>query len=432
MRYEYFIAKKVAAGKKKSFTRLIIRIAIVAIALSMTVMICSTALISGFKQEISEKIFGFWGHIHITDTGIYQSLAEENNPISVDQPFYPDMLKNKQVEYPAPFTFLGAEFERWKWTKGGVKHIQVFALREGIIKAKDDIEGIILKGAGSDYNWEFLQSYIKEGEILAWNDTAASDGILLSQQTADRLQLNVGDRIRVIFVEKTEPIQRGFTVKGLYKTGLEEYDSKFAIVDIRKLQQLMGWEEDEVGGFEVFIEDMDDIVPISNYIYYQELPNDLYAETIVEKDREIFQWLSLQDINEVVILVLMVIVAIINMVTALLILILERTNMIGVLKALGSSNWGIRKIFLYYAAYIIALGIFWGNLIGLLLCFLQQKFRFITLDEQNYYLEYAPVDINLWVILLLNIGTLIVVLLFLIVPSYLVTRISPIRAIRFK
>jgi lipoprotein-releasing system permease protein len=242
----------------------------------------------------------------------------------------------------------------------------------------------------------------------------------------------VGDRLRVVFVEKEEPIQRRFVVNGIFKTGLEEYDSRFALVDIRKIQQLMGWSEEQVGGFEVFIDDIEDLDPIANHIYYDVLPEDLYAETIEEKFREIFQWLALQDINEVVIMGLMIIVAIINMITALLILILERTNMIGTLKSLGSSNWGIRKIFLYYAAYIITLGIFWGNLIGLLLCFLQDKFRFITLDEQNYYLEYAPVEVNFGTILLLNVGTLLVVLLFLIVPSYLVTRISPIRAIRFR
>lgn len=431
MKYEYLIARKVATGRKKSFTRLIIRIAIVAIALSMTVMICSTALISGFKQEISGKIFGFWGHIHITGSSIYQSLVE-NDPISIDQPFYPDLLKDEKVEFAQSNEFLGRTYERWVSTKGGINHIQVFALRSGIIQANDEIEGIVLKGAGADFKWAFIEQYLQEGELLSWSDTTISNGILVSRQTADRLKLSVGDRIRIVFVEKDEPIQRAFQVKGIFKTGLEEYDSRFALVDIRKIQQLMGWTEDQVAGFEVFVDDIDDLTPIANHIYYEELPNELYAETIEEKFREIFQWLSLQNINEVVIMSLMIIVAIINMITALLILILERTNMIGTLKALGSSNWSIRKIFLYYAAYIIGLGIFWGNLIGLGLCFLQDRFKLIRLDEKSYYLDYAPVDVDFWSILLLNTGTLIVVLLFLIIPSYLVTRISPIKAIRFK
>jgi lipoprotein-releasing system permease protein len=431
MNYEYFIARKVATGQKKSFTRLIIRIAIIAIALSMSVMICSSALIAGFKQEISEKIFGFWGHIHITGSSIYQTVVE-NDPIDKRQDFYPDLLKGEQITYLDRSEFFGREWIRERQTRGGVSHIQVFALRSGIIQANEEIEGIVLKGAGEDFNWTFMQDYLREGELLSWQDSTISDGILISEQTADRLKLGVGDRLRVVFVEKEEPIQRRFVVNGIFKTGLEEYDSRFALVDIRKIQQLMGWSEEQVGGFEVFIDDIEDLDPIANHIYYDVLPEDLYAETIEEKFREIFQWLALQDINEVVIMGLMIIVAIINMITALLILILERTNMIGTLKSLGSSNWGIRKIFLYYAAYIITLGIFWGNLIGLLLCFLQDKFRFITLDEQNYYLEYAPVEVNFGTILLLNVGTLLVVLLFLIVPSYLVTRISPIRAIRFR
>jgi len=431
MHFEYFIAKKVATGKKKSFTRLIIRIAIIAIALSMSVMICSTALISGFKQEISGKIFGFWGHIHITATDIYQSLLE-SNPVKQEQDFYPSLAEVEQVSYAETVEIFGSEFERWKKTKGGVRHIQVFALRSGIIQAKGEIEGIILKGAGQDFDWDFLGAYLSEGETLSWNDTLASDGILISRQTANRLKLSVGDRLRVVFVEKDDPIQRRFEVKGIYKTGLEEYDSRFAIVDIRKIQQLMGWDANEVGGFEVFIDDIDDLDALADYIYYEQLPDDLYAEPINKKTPEIFQWLALQDINEVVILALMIIVAIINMITALLILILERTNMIGILKALGSTSWSVRKVFLYYAAYIVGLGIFWGNVIGISLCLLQDQFRFITLDEENYYLDYAPIDLNFWVILALNVGTLLVVLLCLILPSYLVTRISPIKAIRFK
>ena len=220
-------------------------------------------------------------------------------------------------------------------------------------------------------------------------------------------------------------------MKGIYKTGLEEYDRLFALADIRQVQRLLGWSENEVGGFEVFIDDIDDLTAITDYIYFQVLPNNLYAETIREKFSEIFDWLDLQDINEGVILTLMVLVAIINMMTALLILILERTNMIGTLKALGASNWGIRKIFLYYAGYIIVMGLFWGNLIAVTLGLLQERFGFIRLSEENYYLSVAPVELNLWSILLVNAGTLLVILIFLILPSYLVTRISPVKAIRF-
>ncbi|MBR9923061.1 MAG: ABC transporter permease [Bacteroidetes bacterium] len=431
--YEYFLARKVAASGQQSFSRLIIRIAIVAIALSVSVMIVATALIAGFKNEISDKIFGFWGHVHITDTNLSSSFLEAA-PIDRNQDFYPFLDTIKQVQYTAPATFMGRETDRFKTytTEGGIGHIQVFALKAGIIQTKKAIEGIILKGVDRDFNWEFLQRYLVEGEPLNLPDSSASDEILVSRQTADRLELAVGDRFIVHFVEQNEQLRRAFTVSGIYKTGLEEYDSKFALVDIRKIQQLLKWTEDQVGGFEVFIDDIDDLGFLTEYIYLERLPPELYAESIREKFPNIFEWLELQDINEVVILALMLVVGIINMITALMILILERTNMIGTLKALGSTNWSIRRIFLYYAGYIILLGLFWGNLIGLGLCWLQDRFEFIKLSEADYYLAVAPVDVNFWLVLLLNILTLVVTLLFLIVPSWLVTRINPVRAIRFK
>ncbi len=431
MNYEYYIAKKVALGKKKSFTRLIIRIAIVAIAISMAVMICTTALVSGFKQEVKEKIFGFWGHIHITKSGVYESVVD-NAPISDSLITELESLKGERFVINGTYTFLGREYEKDYKSKKGISHVQSFALISGIIKAKDDNEGVILKGAGRDFNWNFLSEYLLEGDTIQWNDTLASNEMLISEQTSNRLQLKVGDRVRFAYLDGQDFLQRAYKVSGIYRTGLEEFDRRFAIVDIRKIQQMKDWKPDEVGGFEVFIDDVDDMGIITEHLYFQVLDNEVFAETIEEKQKEIFQWLELQNINEIVILTLMIIVAIINMMTALLILILERTNMVGVLKALGSSNWGIRKVFLYYAAYIIVLGVFWGNFIGLTLCFLQERYKFIKLDEANYYLSYAPVEVNLWSILLLNLGTLLIVILFLILPSYLVTRINPIKAIRFK
>ncbi|MCO6480935.1 MAG: ABC transporter permease [Phaeodactylibacter sp.] len=435
MNFERFIARRVAASGQQSFSRLILRIAVAAVALSVAVMICSNALISGFKKEISTKIFGFWGHIHITDTDINRSLLEAY-PISKDQPFYPALDTIGRLEYLQQEEWFGYRVERRKETKGGIRHIQVFAIKPGIIEAgkkKDkEIEGIILKGIGEDFDWAFMDQYIKRGRAINLPDSAMSDEILISDQTAARLQVDTGDTFIVHFVQQGEQLKRRFTVSGVYRTGLEEYDQKFALVDIRQIQRLLGWDADQVSGFEVFIDDIDDLAPITEFIYFEELPPDLYAETIREKLPEIFDWLDLQDINEVVILSLMITVAIINMITALMILILERTNMIGILKALGSNNWSIRKVFLYYAAYIIAVGLFWGNFIGIGLCLLQDRFEFITLSEENYYLSTAPIDLNFWPILLLNLGTLAVTLFFLIIPSYLVTSISPVKAIRFK
>lgn len=428
--FEFYIAHKVIRSGEQSFARLIIRIAVVAVAISTAVMICAMALIAGFKKEISGKIFGFWGHIHITDTELYQSLLEIQ-PIALNQPFYPSLDTLESISYPATHRFAGFQWQGLEKTHGGIRHIQAFTLKPGIIKSRNEMEGIILKGVGSDFDWEFLKSYLQEGAPFDFNQSEAGDGILISRQTANRLNVQVGDRFRVHFVEKGNQIKRSFTVSGIFKTGLEEYDSKFALVDIRKIQQLLGWEENQVGGFEVFIDDIRDLDAFSEYIYYRILPPDLYAESIRQKMPQIFEWLSLQDINEMVILTLMTIVAVINMITALLILILERTNMIGILKSLGAGNWSIRKIFLIYAAQITLKGLLWGNGLGIFLVLLQKYGRFIRLSEENYYLSYAPVHLQPMNLLLLNVGALIIILLFLIVPSYLVTRISPIRAIRF-
>jgi lipoprotein-releasing system permease protein len=443
MNITHFIARRVALSEQKTFSRLIIRIAIAAVAISVAVMIVSTALIAGFKQEIRAKIFGFWGHIHITEPNIGGSMVDLA-PIDIDQDFYNTITQTGPISYFEDDTFLGREVSRQKLTKGGIQHIQVFALKPGMIQFNNEIEGIILKGVGPDYDWTFLEKYMQEGSTLHFPDTevdstgvegssAISREILISRQTADRLQIGVGDEFIVNFVEERgSQLRRRFTVAGIYKTGLEEYDRKFALVDIRQIQQLMSWKPNQVSGFEVLLDNIDDLKPFNDYIFYDVIPNSLYSETIRDKSPEIFDWLDLQNVNEVVILGLMIIVAIINMITALLILILERTNMIGTLKALGSSNWSIRKIFLYYAGYIIIMGLFWGNVIGLGICFIQDRFELIRLSEADYYLSVAPVHIKLWTILVLNLGTLLVILLFLVVPSYIVTRINPVKAIRFK
>lgn len=444
MNITHFIARRVALSEQKTFSRLIIRIAIAAVAISVAVMIVATALIAGFKEEIRAKIFGFWGHIHITEPNISHSLVDLA-PINKNQDFYPKITEVGPISYFEDGEFMGREFTRQKMTNGGIRHIQVFALKPGMIQFKNEIEGIILKGVGPDYDWSFLEKYIQEGRPLDLAEQAATSDqdsipndnisreILISRQTADRLQIGVGDEFIVNFVEeKGSQLKRKFTVAGIYKTGLEEYDRKFALVDIRQIQRLMGWKNDQVSGFEVLLDDITDLSAFDEYVFYDVIPNELYSESIRKKTPEIFDWLDLQDVNEVVILGLMITVAIINMMTALLILILERTNMIGTLKALGSSNWDIRKIFLFYAGYIIIMGLFWGNIIGLLICFIQDRFELIRLSEADYYLSVAPVHVNYLTVLALNLGSLLIILIFLIIPSYLITRISPVKAIRFK
>ncbi len=429
MNFPYFIAKKVSFSGKKSFSRLIIRIAIVAIALSLTVMIVSTALNQGFKYEITSKMFGFWGHIHINDNNYIRS--QESKPINVHQDFYPTLADIGSIRYGGTRGNYNFQKED-KSTRGGIAHIQRYALKEGILESSTDIEGIVLKGVWKDFNWDFIGQYLVEGKPISFPDDAMSKEILISSTTANRLKLNVGDRLTVNFVNKNQEVNRRMTICGIYKTGLEEYDKRIALVDIRQVQKLHGWTEDQVVGFEVFVDNIDDLDVFRYYLTEEILPLKLYAESIPYKFPGIFDWLSLQSINEVVILLLMIIVAIINMVTALMILILERTSMIGVLKAVGEQDWNIRKIFIYYAAYIIGLGLIWGNAIGLLLCYLQKRFGFIKLNEEDYYISVAPIALDFWMIIGLNVGTMVITLIFLIVPSYLVTTIQPVKALRFK
>jgi lipoprotein-releasing system permease protein len=432
LNFPLFIARRIASGGEKNFSRVIIRIATAAVALSVAVMVSATALIAGFKYEISRKIFEFWGHIHITDTAY--SLSFEPKAIDLHQEFYPGLDSIHSIDYTEPEFILGYETGRevTRHSRAGVRHIQVYAHKPGIIRTKTAMEGIILKGIGSDFDWNNLKPYLQEGKPINMRDSLPSRDIIISKQTADRLQVGVGDKFIVYFVKEGEQLRRMFQISGIYKTGLEEYDRKIALCDIRMVQELLGWNSDQVAGFEVWLEDLRDLDIYNQYIYSEVLPPDLLCVSIKEKFPAIFEWLQLQDYNEVVILVLMLAVAIVNMVTALLVLVLERSTMIGILKALGARNGRIRQIFLHHAALITLRGMFWGNLIGLGLCWLQDRFHFIRLNEADYYLSYAPVRFEWGPILFINIGTLFVTLIFLLLPSMLVAKISPVKAIQFK
>lgn len=410
---------------------IIVWLAIGTIALSVSVMIISTSLIAGFQNTITEKMFGFWGHItirHIDEAENYET-----------KPFRPDstMLARFDDIYQIPYIddqkLLGFTVQRDATfeTKGGISHVQSYAVKAGVIKSGEQMEGIVLKGVGQDYNWDFLKKYIREGDILDVNTPVAGEGIIISSTTAKRLLLNVGDKFTAHFIKNQEQLVRRFQVTGIYNTSLEEYDRKIAFVDIRKIRQLNNFDSTEVSGLELFVDDMADLVPIDEYIYYQILPPQLYAETLISREPNLFGWLELQDTNKVVILALMIIIAIINMTTCLIILILERTNMIGILKALGARNSSVQSIFLYYAAYIIGIGLLLGNVLGLGLCWLQDHFQFIQLDETAYYVSSAPIDIQFWTVLAINIGTLITVLAALFLPSLMTLFITPLKAIRF-
>ena len=433
MRADYFIAKRIAFDDRGSNSRWIIRIAIAAIALCMAVMITASALIRGFKSEIQDKVYGFWGHINVTNTIV--RTTQDEVPIQISNELLEDLRNIDQATYERERSILGFTIPDQyveDQTYGGIRHVQSYTLKAGIIKQDKALEGIILKGVDSTFDWERFGKFIKEGDIIVDTDSTESKGILISQTTANRLEMNVGDKFRVYFLKNNTQIARVFQISGIYNTNLEEYDRRFAIADMDVLRRLLNFKKDEVSGLEIFVDEVDDVIPLQSHLYMDILPPSMFPSTIQKKDPAIFEWLELQNYNEIVILTLMIIVSIINMITAILILILERTNMIGVLKALGQSNWGIRKIFLYQAGIIVGKGLLIGNAIGISLCLLQYYTSFIKLDEAEYYLSVAPIELNPWMILFLNAGTLGVILAALIIPSYFISNISPIKAIRFK
>ena len=409
MNLELFIAKRLALGDKKSFSRFIIRIAVIAIALSVSVMIVSTCMVSGFSKEIKNRIFGFWGEIHIVSYDNTESF--ETLPIKKEQIQIEKLKQSKEVRNVAPFI-----------------------IKAGILKTKTDIEGIVLKGVNKEYDWKTIDNYLKDGTNLTLKDSIASKEIMVSKSTANRLNLKVGDNIIAYFIRSdlASPIGRKLKVVGIFHTGLEEYDKQYALVDIRLLRELNQWQENEVSGYEVRLTNMDNMDAFKDSIYYKYIDQKANAQTMKDINRNIFEWLDLQKVNEYLILGFMILVAMLNMVTALIILILDRTNMIGILKSLGTSNKSITKIFIYNAAYIVMNGLFWGNLLGIGICALQYYTGFIKLNEENYYLSVAPVDFNVWSILLINMGTLLICTVILLLPTRLISRISPMKAIRFQ
>lgn len=430
MNYERFIAGRISGSSKDNFSSLIMKIAIAAVALSMVVMIITTSVITGFKNEISSKVFSFWGHIHVTDGNVGNSF--ELIPITKDLQLIDTIESITKIDYERPRTLIDkSEMKGPQKSKGGVSRVETYTIVPAIISANDQFEGILLKGLEKDYNWSNLQPFLKKGKLVSYQDSSASRDIVISEQTASRLGFEVGDGLVLNFVLEGEQIKRRFNVSGIYKTGLEEYDRRFALVDNRILQEVLQWSPDQVSGLEIYIDDLHDLQLLNEYIYFELLPGNLYSESIRNKFYQIFEWLELQNINEQVIIILMVLVAVINMITALLIFVLERTEMIGVLKSLGATDWSIRRIFLYNASIIIVKGLLIGNALAFFLCLLQRYTGILKLSEKEYYLSTVPIEFNIPAIILINIGTIVVTILFLILPSIVVSKISPVKAVRF-
>ena len=413
MNFELFIAKRIISREpdKKRKGNALIGTAIIAISLGLTVMIISVAVLTGFKQEITEKLVGFSSHIQIVN--LDQNSSYETSPINRHQDFLPE-LNNLP----------------------GIKNIHPFVSTPGIIKSGMEMQGIYLKGIDSAYSWDFFKDYIKSGVLPDLKSPESKNEIIVGQALASLLKLNVGDKIIAYFIQ--EPFRmRPFIITGIYETGLEEYDKLYAYCDLRQIQSLKNWSEDEISGYEVYLEDYRDLESISEDIRnltYQNLVKGKQAldvENIKEISSGFFDFLRLTDTNVWVILSLMVLVAGFNMISGLLIIILERTRMIGTLKAMGSTNQSFRKIFIYQAAYIIGKGLVWGNIIGIVFCIIQDQFRIIPLDPASYFVDAVPININLIHILLLNFGTMLITVLMLLIPSGIISRISPDKTIKF-
>ena len=411
MNLEYFIAKRLITAKdhKSSISAPIIKIAIAAIAIGMVMMIVSVATGIGLQQKIREKVSAFNGHIIISNYDNNQSEATLT-PIAKNQEFYP---KFNSV--------------------AGVSHIQAIATKAGIIRTEKAFEGIVFKGVGTDYQWSNIKEYLVAGRLPDLSSQINSE-VVISQFLADRLQLKVGDAFNTFFIKENQsqlPNIRRFTITGIFNSGFQEFDASYILGDIRHIQRINKWSPNQIGAFEVFVNDFDQIQSVGEEVY-QQTPSNLDSKTIIEKYSYIFDWLQLFDFNIVVILGVMILVATINMVVALLVLILERTQMIGILKALGANNWSVRKMFLYNAFYLILRGLLWGNSIGIVVLLLQKYFGIIQLNPENYYVNQAPVYFDLEYIALLNVLTVVVCSLVLLIPSYIITKISPIKAIRYE
>ena len=416
MNLEYFIANRLtkAKGHKSSISAPIIKIAISAIAIGMVMMIVSVATGVGLQQKIRQKVAAFNGHIIISNFDDNQSQLSIN-PISITQDFYPK------------FTSVN-----------GIAHIQAVATKAGIIRTEKAFEGIVFKGVGKDYLWTNITEYLVQGRIPNLKSKLNSE-IIISEYLANRLNLKLGDKCNTFFMKEGSsklPNLRVFDIVGIYNSGFQEFDATYIIGDIRHLQRINKWLPSQIGSFEVFIDDFDKIEEKGTEVYNKTFNKSdptktLDTQTIEKKYYYIFEWLKLFDFNILVILIVMIIVATINMIVALLVLILERTQMIGILKSMGASNWSVRKIFLYNAFHLISKGLFWGNFIGIGLLLIQKYTGVIKLNPENYYVNQAPVDFNILTITLLNLGTVSICLLVLLVPSYIITKISPVKAIKF-
>lgn len=412
-----YIARRIFSAKenRNNLSHRIVNIALFGIVLGLIVLLLSVAIVTGYKSEVGRKVIGFGSHLQIVNLDSNQSY--ETLPVSENQPFLQEL---RNIE--------------------GIRHVQVFATKMGVIRTDDEIQGVVLKGIGPDFDWSFFQENRVAGKPFQVQDTIRSNNIWVSKQMADLLNLQLGDDLTMFFVDETEavPRQRKFEVAGIYKTSLEEFDRMFVLVDINHVRRLNNWKNDEVSGFEILVSDFKKLNDQEKAVRNLLLRNTnseapvLQVVSIKEKYRHIFDWLGLLDMNVWVILGLMILVAGFNMVSSLLVIILERTQMIGILKAMGARNWSIRKVFLYFSVMLILKALALGNVLGIGICLIQKYTHVLKLDPASYYLEYVPINLTVWHVVLLNVGTIVITILMLLLPSYFITKVSPEKTIRFE
>ncbi len=405
MNFYYFVAKKLGQSQKKSFSSIVTRIAVASIALGLATILVAYGILEGFQSQVQARLFSFSGHMHITKHSLNNSYEE--TPLSINTEIY----KNHQA-------------------LSQVKHLYAYAQKAGILKTNEEVLGVIIKGLGKDYNASLFQKNIIKGDFIKYPNKGYSNDLLISKKIADKLKLTVGDSIVVFFIQDP-PRLRKLHIRGVYQTGMEEFDNNIVLGDIGLVRRINDWADTLAGGYEVWAKDFEKLESEAVPELLNAMRYDMRLEVITDRHLDIFDWLKLLGKNVGIFLTLILIVAGFNMVSILLIMIMERVQMVGILKALGATNWQIRKIFIYKGLLLTAKGMGLGNLIGLGFCMLQYYFKIIPLDPENYYMSSVPIDWNWTMILFMNLLTLGVIAVVLLLPTFIITRIKPVTAIKF-
>jgi lipoprotein-releasing system permease protein len=398
-----YIADRIGGTGSDSFTSSVTKIAIISIAVGLAIMIVSFAILQGFRNEIQRKIFSFGAHLQISKYDTNNSF--EGKPISTQA-----VVKNLQ----------GIP---------GIQHYQPYAFKTAIIKTDEEVYGVVLKGVDKNYDFKPMQQNIISGKTITFTDTAASNDIMVSEQIATKLKLKLGDRVSFFFIQNP-PRARKFTVKGIFKTGLEEFDQVYVVADMQHIRDLNNWQDTVVTGYEIMLNDFTQIDTIATTVFNR-MNYDLQLEKVTDKYAQLFDWMKLLNQNVIIFLILIIFVATFNMVSSVFIMILERTNMIGLLKAVGATDPQIRQVFFHKGLQLTLRGLIYGNLIGLGFCVFQYYTRAIPLDPENYYMDTVPIAWNFGVIIILNVVTLVLTMLAIMIPTYMIAKIKPVTAIKF-